>query len=388
MSEAKKLYKQNDHIILPKATLKRFADSKTNKIKYLDLSNPENLSIKEAFPRSFHTKTNFYNPVYDNIVKRYETMIGKYNKSISDICMRNENFKLDEKQMKKDIIDIITIQFDRIVLADDNFLNKLLAQFRENYQTESLSYFRSGSVSKEFLDRKQKFEQASKDINAFRYYAQGIIGQSNEVIQKIYEKFFPCILIVPDESNSSFVLSPQHFVATDTFVRIVISPRIALALYPVKNERIIKYLTKEEVDWLIPRAIESALAINSDFRQIVGEENYLNYIKNKLEKYKSILCNLNDDTILVKGNEVILNDDLECFELLVSIMLFKPNYHKFVMELSAISNEFLHKSEFLHSIEIFKERECYIVFVNNLGLDTSVIQITVAQNNEEAITMF
>lgn len=388
MSEAKKLYKQNDHIILPKATLKRFADSKTNKIKYLDLSNPENLSIKEAFPRSFHTKTNFYNPVYDNIVKRYETMIGKYNKSISDICMRNENFKLDEKQMKKDIIDIITIQFDRIVLADDNFLNKLLAQFRENYKTESLSYFRSGSVSKEFLDRKQKFEQASKDINAFRYYAQGIIGQSNEVIQKIYEKFFPCILIVPDESNSSFVLSPQHFVATDTFVRIVISPRIALALYPVKNERIIKYLTKEEVDWLIPRAIESALAINSDFRQIVGEENYLNCIKNKLEKYKSILCNLNDDTILVKGNEVILNDDLECFELLVSIMLFKPNYHKFVMELSAISNEFLHKSEFLHSIEIFKERECYIVFVNNLGLDTSVIQITVAQNNEEAITMF
>lgn len=388
MSEAKKLYKQNDHIILPKATLKRFADSKTNKIKYLDLSNPENLSIKEAFPRSFHTKTNFYNPVYDNIVKRYETMIGKYNKSISDICMRNENFKLDEKQMKKDIIDIITIQFDRIVLADDNFLNKLLAQFRENYKTESLSYFRSGSVSKEFLDRKQKFEQASKDINAFRYYAQGIIGQSNEVIQKIYEKFFPCILIVPDESNSSFVLSPQHFVATDTFVRIIISPRIALALYPVKNERIIKYLTKEEVDWLIPRAIESALAINSDFRQIVGEENYLNCIKNKLEKYKSILCNLNDDTILVKGNEVILNDDLECFELLVSIMLFKPNYHKFVMELSAISNEFLHKSEFLHSIEIFKERECYIVFVNNLGLDTSVIQITVAQNNEEAITMF
>lgn len=388
MSEAKKMYKQNDHIILPKATLKRFADSKTNKIKYLDLSNPENLSIKEAFPRSFHTKTNFYNPVYDNIVKRYETMIGKYNKSISDICMRNENFKLDEKQMKKDIIDIITIQFDRIVLADDNFLNKLLAQFRENYQTESLSYFRSGSVSKEFLDRKQKFEQASKDINAFRYYAQGIIGQSNEVIQKIYEKFFPCILIVPDESNSSFVLSPQHFVATDTFVRIIISPRIALALYPVKNERIIKYLTKEEVDWLIPRAIESALAINSDFRQIVGEENYLNCIKNKLEKYKSILCNLNDDTILVKGNEVILNDDLECFELLVSIMLFKPNYHKFVMELSAISNEFLHKSEFLHSIEIFKERECYIVFVNNLGLDTSVIQITVAQNNEEAITMF
>lgn len=315
-------------------------------------------------------------------------MIGKYNKSISDICMRNENFKLDEKQMKKDIIDIITIQFDRIVLADDNFLNKLLAQFRENYQTESLSYFRSGSVSKEFLDRKQKFEQASKDINAFRYYAQGIIGQSNEVIQKIYEKFFPCILIVPDESNSSFVLSPQHFVATDTFVRIVISPRIALALYPVKNERIIKYLTKEEVDWLIPRAIESALAINSDFRQIVGEENYLNCIKNKLEKYKSILCNLNDDTILVKGNEVILNDDLECFELLVSIMLFKPNYHKFVMELSAISNEFLHKSEFLHSIEIFRERECYIVFVNNLGWDTSVIQITVAQNNEEAITMF
>ena len=60
MDKKNKVFKQKDHIILPKATLKRFANPETNKVTYLDLSNPESMLIKEKFPDSFHSKINYY----------------------------------------------------------------------------------------------------------------------------------------------------------------------------------------------------------------------------------------------------------------------------------------------------------------------------------------
>lgn len=60
----KKITQQKDHIILPKATLKRFADEKNNKIAYLALRNKE-IKLEEQFSRAFHTSGNYYNPEYD-----------------------------------------------------------------------------------------------------------------------------------------------------------------------------------------------------------------------------------------------------------------------------------------------------------------------------------
>ena len=77
MAGGKKMFEQCDHIILPKATLKRFADTKTKRISYLDLSDSENISIRKGFPRSFHTKPGYYTPAYDSVVKRYETRIDR-----------------------------------------------------------------------------------------------------------------------------------------------------------------------------------------------------------------------------------------------------------------------------------------------------------------------
>ena len=117
---------QYDHIILPKATLKRFADSKTKKIKYLDLSNPEEITIRERSPRSFHTEPNYYNSEYDSVTKKYETKLGKYHKRITDIYKYGVEPHIDAQKLKEDILDIVDIQYQRAVMADDNLLIKLL----------------------------------------------------------------------------------------------------------------------------------------------------------------------------------------------------------------------------------------------------------------------
>lgn len=391
MNGTNKVTNQKDHIILPKATLKRFMDPETNKIKYLDLSNPDDISIKEAFPRAFHTKTNFYYPECDKQVKKIETMLGKYHYMFSAHNKSRKKFNITERQLKADIINIITIQFNRTILADDELLSELLEKFKADYREESLLYLRNGIYPAEFQDRNQKFNQASKDLDSFRYYAQSILGQKNQNIIKMYENFIPQILIIPDEISSTFILSPQHFTGSNTFVRIVLSPRIALSLYPqslTNDKKLIKYLTKEEVDILAPRTIESALSMNNEFRQIVGEGNYLNCIKNTLEKYKSMICDFKKDIVLIKGDTVVLNGDQDFLDLAISIMFFKPEYHKIIIEVRTISSEFLQKSEFLQCVQMFEMWELHTVFINKNDLDIINTKIKVAPNIDEAITMF
>ncbi len=386
----KRVFRQNDHIILPKSTLKRFVNPETQKIKYLDLNNPENIEIKEKSPRSFHTQLNYYIPEYDDKIKIYETMTGKYYKMITDAYNQNTDINIYPQQLKTDIIDIVNIQFQRTVIADDEYLYKLLEHFKEQYRQESLFFLRQGIYPKEFQERKQKFEQASKNINTFRYYAQRIIGQNNSKIFEAYKNFVPHILIIPNQIGSTFILSPQHFVPIGETVRIIISPRIALALYPVsltKNNELIKYLTQEEVDFLVPRTIESAISMTNSFRQIIGEENYLNSIKTKLERYKSILPNLVDGIILIKDNSITINDGQIFLELAVSMKLFKPNCHKIVIEMNAISSQFLQTKEFINCIQMFERWEFVLIFINNNTSYLPNINIKVAKTKEEAIAM-
>ena len=80
-----KIFMQKDHIILPISTLKRFSDPITKKICYLDLSNPNVLEIKYEYPKSFHTEASFYCPELDNIIKKYETKVGEYEKKLKKI---------------------------------------------------------------------------------------------------------------------------------------------------------------------------------------------------------------------------------------------------------------------------------------------------------------
>lgn len=392
MAEIYMAPQQYDHIILPKATLKRFADSKTKKIKYLDLSDPEKITIRECFPRSFHTEPNYYTPEYDAVTKKYETKLGEYYKRITVACEHGGEPEIDAQKLKANILDIVNIQYQRTIMADDDFLRKLLEKIKGDYEKTSLHYLRQGIYPPEFLKNKQKFDEACKDIYMARRYVQRIVlKQKNLNILKQYGNFVPHILIIPNTISSTFILSPQHFVPISDSVRIVLSPRTALALYPVPLSQgggFIKHLTKDEVDILAPRTIESALSMVKSFRQVVGEELYLNCIKSKLEICRTIIYDLAEDMIQVKAGTISLSDDQSFLELAVSIQLFRPNCHKVIISLSSISNQYLYKSGFVDSVQMFKRWGIASVFINDCAINYSNIKIKFARNVEEAITMF
>lgn len=82
--------KQDDHIIIPKATLKRFKGN-DNRISVLNLSDPSEIKLVKHFPKSFHTKKDYYDVDIDNQIKKIETKIGKWNKKLSKITQENIN---------------------------------------------------------------------------------------------------------------------------------------------------------------------------------------------------------------------------------------------------------------------------------------------------------
>ena len=128
--------------------------------------------------------------------------------------------------------------------------------------------------------------------------------------------------------------------------------------------------------------------MDKSFKQVVGEENYLNYIKSRLETYRAIICDLSDEIIQVKGDAITLSNDQSFLELAISIQLFRPNCHKVIIRLSLISNQYLQKREFVDSVQMFERWKLSPVFVNDCAVDCSNIKIKTAQDEEEAIAMF
>ena len=101
-----------------------------------------------------------------------------------------------------------------------------------------------------------------------------------------------------------------------------------------------------------------------------------------------IIDNPMDDIALVKGGKAILNSSQSFLELAVSIKLFEPDCHKVIIEIDTNARQFWQEEEYSESKKIFETWEFALVFVNNSELNISNKQIKIAQNIEEAITMF
>lgn len=389
MGKKSNIIQQKDHIILPRATLMRFADDKTKRITCLKLSNPDKIMITRPFPKSFHTRPNFYNPEFDDIVKQYETLIGKWYKTIMDAIKTNNESNIDRLKLKKDIIEFITIQFNRAVLSNEILLNKYIEQKKNRYDKLSAHYFKTGSITNNFLNNKQKL--FSEDIEQSRYSCQNILGQPNEEINKIYKDFKLYILHIPDKIKSTFLMSPMHFVANDQFARVILSPRLAVALYNVELPQLIMNLAKEDVDCLVVRAIESALSMSEEYQEVIGEEEYLKCIKRKLEKYKSKIIKLEkEQIILISGNDVILKDNETIHEAIVSMMCFEPKCKKIIIEIGTISKELLELDKYNNGegLYMFKKYEYEIVLISKHYFNNLSSKIQIVKTKEEAIKLF
>lgn len=392
MKKKSSIVQQRDHVILPKATLMRFVDCKTKKISCLNFSDSCNLTIRRKFPKSYHAEMNFYNPEFDDTVKYYETLIGNLNKLITDKININSNLNplIDPDKLKKDMLELITIQYHRSVLADPEQLLQFIEVKKKRYERQSLELLRKGALSKEFVNKKILFQDKSKDIIQYRYYIQHILGQRNNNIEKTYANFSPYILHIPSHVNSTFTLSPQHFVPNDEFARFVLSPRLALALYPQKNMKQVITLSKDDADLLVIRTIESALSMSTEYREIIGEETQLLSIKKKFLKYKSYIKSIEHNRILfIHGNESNLHDNQTILEMIITIMYFEPMCKKIILDVTMIS-EFLLKERTINckdGLHMFIKYGYMIVLLMKKNLEIPIGSMKVTETKEQAIEL-
>ncbi|KNY29537.1 hypothetical protein [Pseudobacteroides cellulosolvens] len=130
--------------------------------------------------------------------------------------------------------------------------------------------------------------------------------------------------------------------------------------------------------------------MSEEYQEIIGEEKYLNCIKSKLERYKSkIIKIVEEQIILISGNEEILKDDQTILEMIVSIMCFEPECKKVIVETEIISSNLLEMDKFTknESLYMFEKWGYKIVLINPHGLSNLSFDIPIVKTKEAAIKL-
>ena len=360
----KKVIQQNDHIILPKATLKRFADE-MHRIYYLDLNDLSAISVKHTYPTSYHSKLNYYNPEYDDKVKQRETAIGKLHKEILTAIEGQSTLNITAEILRKQIVDFITIEFHRSVIANDTMLEKYKSkQQMENDRIDSL-LFQTGKMTMVRNTYSVNYRQQAKSKESFRSYAQNILGTSNQAILTCYNQFYPQILHIPPEQDYRFLLPPIHFVGNDQFACFILSPTIALALYPKPiGNSLMLAADKERTEIINLRILESVSSLDFGFREVVGEKSQLEKLKRRVEKITSISINCGNEIVINGQEEFFLAKMDDVFELVIILSLVGGTTNrerKVQMKMQNFDASFWAKNQ-NEIIEIFRRYSFQLIF--------------------------
>ena len=334
----KKIIQQSDHIILPKATLKRFMGS-YDKIYYIDFCNINKIYIDSKYPNAYQVIRNYYNPIYDAEVKKVETEMGQLYKKVIDCHSKQSALKIDLFDLKDKIISFTTMQFNRAVIANDSLINKYMQQQQKENNLIDSMLLRMGAISKERCKYSIEFREKASSLHSFKYYSQNILGTDNNVIQKNYKNFVPLVLFIPENIKNSFLLPPMHFVGNETFLHFILSPNVSLALFPMcsnfqyKNYVQIINVSEERVKNINLRILESVVGVDANYRKIVGLEQHLKPILKKINNIKDSTY-FNNKTLCCKSSfEVLLKDLDDVFELaiILYILYIKRNENKLLI---------------------------------------------------------
>ena len=306
---------KKDHIITPRATLKRFDDEKQS-LHILDLNDLSNPALKLGRSKSFHTQLGYYDDSVDDRVKIIETDIGTWNKEISEAISKNDYSNIDYIKLKQFCIKLITLQFNRTVMENDNDRSRVL---------------RNNKCDPTIIENREQ---------AILMFQKRFLLQPNQVIINSYQDFVPVILYIKHDCDYSFILPPSHFIGTDSVARIIISPYISIGLYPSRdNPPSVKLVKKSEALSLIPRSFESAMEMPDNYKELIGLATDLEKIKkNLLATNKMVECNENDGIIIVKRNNEFLLTDNSVFEFFMYLYYSFSAYKKIIISADAFEN--------------------------------------------------
>lgn len=281
---------QKDYIILPQSTLKRFRSSICHKIHFIDLNDMEHISIKSIFPKSYHALEGYYDPQFDDFVKKQETSIGKLYKKVTKIVQSREKKQMINRSLlRQQVIDFVTMEFHRAVIANKSMLEKYkIRQQKENDLVDE-RLLQQGVMTPERAEYSLNYRERAKSNESFRWYAQNILGAQNIVISQLYKNYTAYILYIPDGCDYRFLLPPFHYVANEWFLDLVLSPQIIVALYPPPAEKSLLLIADSvRVRDINLRILESVTVADNGFREIVGEKSQLEALKRRIEQTKNL----------------------------------------------------------------------------------------------------
>ena len=251
---------KGDHIVIPKATLKRFI-GKDNKISELNLLNGR---IRRVYPDSVFVELEYYNDAIDNYIKdNDEKVMGELNKVISDNIGGNFIIK---KSLIESMKKIFVIQHFR-----NNYFRKTLNKDKETiekqehnfYLQQLIQYIETGKALDEKLT--DIFSKMMMELNT---YTPGFITLEN--------------------TERSFILPASQFAfisiqKIDTYC-MPIAPNVALIWRLLPEPKEIDYGKTSDnaaVDKVNQLIIDFEKSKETDYL-IYGKEDDINYYKNML----------------------------------------------------------------------------------------------------------
>ena len=328
---------QKDHLILPYSTLRRFEDEK-HEIAVLNLNSFDNVKVEKRRPKSYHTGANYYIPVYDAEVKERERLIGilytKLTKAIDEIEAGNApSERLDRVELNQQIIDLATIEFHRLAIVDDEILQQYREQQQKRNDEEDLALFKSGIITKQRIEYSTSFRDKAKDLELFRLYAQNILGTKNGAFISLYESFNSMVLYAPKSADYSFWLPPFHFIGNECFLIFVISPRIAVALYPAdaikEMEKNVVYSPFFEVDeqrmnTINSRTFEEIGAMPDGFKELIGSQKDMGELRAFIEQVNK-WTSKEENVLKIRGTDGFLKNENIVFRTAIVLYLIYAN---------------------------------------------------------------
>lgn len=257
--------------------------------------------------------------------------MGKLYKKISSAIEQNAGIGVDGGTLKRQIIDFITIEYYRSVIADDRMLEKYKKQQQEKNDKVDLLMFQMGMMTPERIEYSINYREKVRSNEIFRKYAQNILGTENSAIEKMYYGFSPRILYIPENGNYDFLLPPLHFIGNEQFVCFILSPKIVLALYPVpEDDSLLLKADKERVEIINLRILESVSVFYSNYREIVGKKEYLEMLKSRIEEIKSISRISEREIVINDGESIYIHNMNEALEFVIILHLLFRTYNKSV----------------------------------------------------------
>ena len=276
MSNSKK-----DHIALPAQTLRRFRENGEPDFAFIDVTTG---AIGTEGPSKYQRIKGYYQEDYDSKVRVLEDKLGKVADSIIQIAESNEDALYDRESLKDFVITLIAMQSHRRPELKDaameaDRLTKLIDDLE-------ISMLRMGIINKKVVNRADEYREMLKSEKTMRdYYYERTDMKLPRIVQKLgLYKLGATFMKVPNDIQTTFLLTPFHYIQSGQGWFFTITPRLAIALLPInrfddtgEQAGIWEVGDEQNMDILLEHCIKMAKQCNPP--HLIGERYTLEKVK-------------------------------------------------------------------------------------------------------------